>query len=260
MLKRVFIPTTQPQPIPGIYTFPDHQSGPFPAVLMIHGFMAYKEGDGFLLTKMAEVLAKAGMASLRIDCTSMGENRNDRANYDMPHLMQDVAAAFADLKKQPEVDVNRLGLIGHSLGGRLVTLNYNLDPAFIITLNGALFLTPTKIHEKDFTNQDYAIIATSDGRHELLYRNFSDLQAGYDVKETLVNYQKYFCVCVGKQDPTVNPQVSLDFYNKLQTPNKKLIEIEDANHTFNAKTGDYTKILETAEKVKDWLQEIGMLA
>ncbi len=259
MLERVFIAKPGCMEIPGIYQYPDSaasKSGP--AVLMIHGFMAYKEGDGFLLTKIAQTLAGCGVASLRIDCTSMGENRNDRASYDMNYLLADVTTAYQAMAANPRIDSRCIGLLGHSLGGRLVTLAAaELNPAFVITLNGALFNSNVTIHSQDFADGcAYAVIATSDGRHELLYRCFAESQKDYDVYQSVRAYAGPFCVCYGTADPTVKPQTSIDFYDRLANREKEIIAIEDANHTFNAKTNDYTKVYEAAGRLAEWLKKI----
>jgi len=251
MIDRVFIKTSAKE-IPGIYTYPDGTASRVPSALMIHGFMAYKEGDGFLLTKLAERLAGIGFASLRIDCTSMGENRNDRRDYDMPHLLADVAAGYRHMQANPRLDHDRIGLIGHSLGGRLVALSAGLDPAFVVTLNGAVG-TMGVASRYEWNDQGYTVVATSDGRHELLYRTFFDSQAGHDVDQAMSGYRGPVAVCYGQADPTVDPQASVGFFDRLADRDKVLIGIPQANHTFNAKTGDYTKVGELADRLCAWL-------
>lgn len=246
--------------IPGIFTWPDNGEGKYPAMLLIHGHLAYKEGDGYLYSKLAAVLAERGIASLRIDLTSMGENRNDRKNYTIPNLLSDVSTAYRYMLECEHITAEKVGLIGHSLGGKLVSLSAGLNPFCIATLNGALFeRNPGKdkgdipMFQNSFTGDEFTVVACSDGRHELLYKDFELSQSGYSVEEAVKNYQRPFIVVVGMNDPTVSPQVSLNFYDRYDNPEKRLIKIEEANHTFNAKTGDYTKVYEMSNKLADVL-------
>lgn len=65
MEGRIFIPTTRGYDIPMVLVFPDGGRDRYPGMLLLHGFMAYKEGDGYLLRKIAEGLQANGIVSLK---------------------------------------------------------------------------------------------------------------------------------------------------------------------------------------------------
>jgi pimeloyl-ACP methyl ester carboxylesterase len=80
-----------------------------------------------LLKQTADLLAGAGVASLRYDKRGVG--RSDRPPKDRAalsefvrweHFVDDVVAASVALQGQPEVDASRVALLGHSEGGLLV--------------------------------------------------------------------------------------------------------------------------------------------
>ena len=99
----------------------------------------------------------------------------------------------------------------------------------------------------------YTVYHTSDGRSELLFSKFvEDLQIHSDA---IYNYANPILVCVGADDPTVDPQVSYSFVENCGMNNVDLLVIEKANHTFNAKTKDYTKVYELLSKMIPWLKE-----
>ena len=80
MEKRIFI-RCEDHDIPAVIRYPEDGQDRYPAVLLLHGFMAWKEGDGYMFGIGAEKLAANGFASMRIDFCSMGENRFSRRNY-----------------------------------------------------------------------------------------------------------------------------------------------------------------------------------
>jgi dipeptidyl aminopeptidase/acylaminoacyl peptidase len=227
-------------------------------MLLLHGFMAYKEGDGYLLRKIAEGLKKNGIASARIDFCSMGENRGSRRLYGLETLVHDAKVAYQFLQAEdPLIDANRVGIMGHSLGGRVTLLSTDLEPRCIVLLNGAANIgggmRMKNVNEAEMKRQGYTIVETSDGRSELLFPKFYEDMDKFASNDAALRYQGPTLVCVGLADPTVPPQVGLDFYEKYQNVNKALLTIEDANHTFNAKTGDYSKVNELIAKMNPWL-------
>ena len=136
MEERLFIPC-EDHDIPMVLTLPDTHQDRHPALLLLPGFMAYKEGDGYLLRVAAQRLAEAGIASARIDFCSMGENRASRRRYGLEILQKEARTAYRYLCERPEIDGERVGLLGHSMGGRVALLCGPLQPKCIVTLNGA---------------------------------------------------------------------------------------------------------------------------
>ncbi len=84
---------------------------PLPAVVMVPGLDSVKEE----LQATAEYLLRRGLATLAVDGPGQGE-----AEYDLPiepAYERVVAACFDWLEPRPEVDADRLGVFGVSLGG-----------------------------------------------------------------------------------------------------------------------------------------------
>ncbi len=257
MEERIFIPCYD-HDIPMVISYPDG-NGPFSCMLLLHGFMAYKEGDGYLFKKTADYFAENGIASARIDFCSMGENRYSREHYGTKICLEETMVSFEYLRQNDKIIAERIGLLGHSMGGRIAFLSSKLPSKCIVTYNGAVnvdkpnSLNPKNFDANEIKEKGFTIIHTSDGRSELLFPQFvKDLQIYSD---DIYQYTNPILVCVGADDPTLDPQVGYDFVENCQMDNVDMLVIEKANHTFNAKTGDYTKVYELLSKVTPWLKE-----
>lgn len=255
--QRLFIPAKD-HDIPMVLCLPEAQ-GIYPCMLLLHGFMAWKEGDGYLFTKTAKALSDAGIASARIDFCSMGENRCSRERYGTEICLEEAETAFNYLRRHAQIDPERIGLLGHSMGGRITFLSSQLPSKCLVTFNGAVNVDKPGqmrlkgLDEKILREQGHLLYHTSDGRTELLFPEFADdLQIHSDA---IYSYKNPILLCIGADDPTLDPQISYDFANNCGMDNVETLVIEKANHTFNAKTGDYTKVYELLDKLTPWLQD-----
>jgi dienelactone hydrolase len=116
--------------IPAILTIPQGGDGPYPVVLIAHGHGGSKtENGGFDL--LAEVLARRGIASLRMDFAGCGDNTEDFTQGNrLSYMLDDLAACKAYLQTVPEADTSRLGLLGYSMGGRVAAVASGRDPDY----------------------------------------------------------------------------------------------------------------------------------
>ena len=117
----------------GELTIPAAGDGPFPAVLLIHGSGA-TDRDEYLppmvtgtgnesrpFWQIAEYLSERGFVVLRYDKRGIGEigtivDLNTYANATVQQFQSDAEAALNILIQQPEVDPERITIIGHSEG------------------------------------------------------------------------------------------------------------------------------------------------
>ena len=113
-------------------TYPAVGKGPFPGVLLIHGFGALdkNETSGFVhkngpkpstpYWQIAQYLSERGFAVLRYDKRGIGANytinQNVWGNATLNDLIEDAKKALNVLTMQPEVDAKRISIIGHSEG------------------------------------------------------------------------------------------------------------------------------------------------
>jgi pimeloyl-ACP methyl ester carboxylesterase len=117
----------------GEITIPAVGNGPFPAVLLIHGSGATDRDEYIPPTdtgtgnesrpfwQIAEYLSERGFVVLRYDKRGIGENGtildlNTVANSTVQQFQSDAEAALNVLMQQPEVNRERITILGHSEG------------------------------------------------------------------------------------------------------------------------------------------------
>jgi pimeloyl-ACP methyl ester carboxylesterase len=118
-------------------------SGPFPAVLLITGSGPQDRDETlpfqhkpFLV--LADYLTRHGIVVLRADDRGVGKSSGNFAAATTADFATDSEAGIAYLKKRPEVNVHKLGLIGHSEGGVVAPMvaARNADVSFIVMMAG----------------------------------------------------------------------------------------------------------------------------
>jgi dienelactone hydrolase len=105
----------------GSLTLPTERGGPVPAVLFLSGSGA-QDRDGRMMSgyrpfrELADALARAGIASLRLDDRGTGASGGRYEGFTLETLVADARLALRWLAGRPEVDPVRVGLVGHSEG------------------------------------------------------------------------------------------------------------------------------------------------
>jgi uncharacterized protein len=97
--------------------------GPFPALLLITGSGPQDRdetiGPHRPFKVLADALARGGVAVLRVDDRGVGESGGNWMAVGYDGYAQDVRCGVEFLKGLPEINAQRLGLLGHSEGGRI---------------------------------------------------------------------------------------------------------------------------------------------
>lgn len=125
----------------GTLTLPS-KDGKFPVVVLISGSGAQNRDSELLGHKpflvIADYLTKNGIGVLRFDDRGVGESKGDRNIATTKDFATDVAAAVEYLKTRKDINMKKIGLIGHSEGGiiaPMVAAN-SKDISFIVLLAG----------------------------------------------------------------------------------------------------------------------------
>jgi uncharacterized protein len=114
----------------------------FPTVILITGSGQQDRDETIMDHKpfavIADYLSNRGIAVLRVDDRGRGKTTGDVLNATSADFAKDVEAGINFLKTRPEIDSNKIGLIGHSEGGLIAPMaaSKSKDVSFIILLAG----------------------------------------------------------------------------------------------------------------------------
>ncbi|WP_341840608.1 alpha/beta hydrolase [Chitinophaga caseinilytica] len=125
----------------GTFTRP-FEPGKYPAVILISGSGPQDRNSNILGHKtflvIADYLTRNGIAVLRYDDRGVGESTGSMKGSGIAEFTRDAGAALEYLKGRVDVDVKKIGVLGHSEGGAigLELAAGNKDVAFLVSLAG----------------------------------------------------------------------------------------------------------------------------
>lgn len=93
-----------------------------PVVLMCHGFAGTKVGRYRIYVRLAEALARRGVASMRIDFRGCGDSEGEFQRTTLSGQVEDAMLALKWLGEDEGIDISRLGVMGRSLGAPVAVL------------------------------------------------------------------------------------------------------------------------------------------
>ena len=181
----------------GTLTYPK-KKGKYPAVLLLTGSGPQNRDEEIFghqpFKVLADYLTKNGIVVLRVDDRGIGQSSGNFANSTIENFSKDAISAFDYLKKQPQVDKNKVGMIGHSEGGLIAELLAGQrlpDLSFIVLLAGPSFSI-----DKLMVEQLYAIGKAEGLSEESLARakvinerNFEIVKGKLDTEEAYKQLQ-----------------------------------------------------------------------
>jgi hypothetical protein len=104
-----------------------------PAVVFLHGAGEHPRQDYLFY---ADQFARRGIAALVYDKRGVGDSTGNMRTADQHALVSDALAAVELLKGRDDIDAQRIGLWGHSLGGMVapIAASRSVDAAFLILI------------------------------------------------------------------------------------------------------------------------------
>ncbi len=117
-------------------------TGPFPGLVLIHGSGPQDRDETIFGHKpfwvLADALTRRGVAVLRYDKRGVGKSTGPTATVTSLDFAGDAEAALGALLARPEVNRDRVGLLGHSEGGLIAPLiaGRREGVAFVVLLAG----------------------------------------------------------------------------------------------------------------------------
>lgn len=151
--------------LPGTLSLPNG-SGPFPAVVLVHGSGPNDRDETVFANKpfrdLAHGLASRGVATLRYDKRTLVYSAKMAALKDLTtkeEVTDDAIAAAALLRKTDAIDPKKVFVLGHSLGGMLIPRIGKFDS----NLAGLIVLAGTARPLEDVIVQQIRYLSSLDG-------------------------------------------------------------------------------------------------
>ena len=195
--------------------------GPFPAVLLVSDLGAQDRdgtvGNYHMLGSLADYLTRRGVAVLRYDDRGVGKSGGNSSTATTAMLVSDVQAGLNFLRSRLEVNIARIGVVGHGEGANVALLAAGepLPPAFVVSLagyglTGEQTMLQQQVAQQRAKNVDPVVVQAAYERQLTMYeiiRQTNPPQAQAIVSNML------------RQDqPTLDPNAALAAANQLLTP------------------------------------------
>jgi len=229
--------------IPGILVKPTSVTGKkFPVMVLLHGTASQKNEVGGLYQRLAQDLAKAGYASLRIDFAGTGESPVDYRLYNLTSATRDTKSALDFLATQADIDSERMGLVGFSQGGLIAQLVAATD-ARVKSLVAWSSVAGNGIGAFQFFFDEYYKEAKANGfaavkfpwRAEPLnfgLQWFDEISKNTSL-DGMKNYHGNLLAIAGSADTLVPYASSVNLINAANSKNAQLTLVKNADHMFN---------------------------
>ena len=198
--------------------------------------------------------------------------RTAESLYHAPAMLQDIQRAIQLVREnadQWDIDPNKVGVIGFSAGGHLVTMagefweshdeiaalgidcEVSLRPDFVIPVY------PVVTMQDDIAHQWSRNSLLGHGSHKQTQERKDEFSMELNVSSDMP--PTYVVVC--DDDPVVIPENSLRLYNALQAAGIecKLACYPWGGHGFGMKDNDFMKEFHWNEPLRDWLVSLGFM-
>ena len=242
----------------GTLTLPDGADGAVPAVVMLHGTGSNRHEAGNGYDVAAPLLAKAGLASLRIDFMGTGDSKASDVDYS-PTSANIVAKAAADyLAALETVDGDAIGIMGWSQGGMNAMLAAAAYPdtfKAVVTWAGAAGMKGGNFAQRyETAKKDGYTVTEYDWREPMRVglRWYEDM-AATDVLKKIAGYPGPILAIQGEADVIVVPETAGKIVEASTNSASKTHMIKDCDHTFNVFSGSFSAVEEAAGATAEYM-------
>ncbi len=211
--EKIFITNKKNQKIAGILSLPEVEKPPI--VIMIHGFKGDKTYYE-LFNIFSERLCKEGFAVLRIDCRGSGESDGEFIEVNRASEVEDLRTVL-DYVKTLDIDKDRIGVAGTSMGAIVAVMGYNEDIKCLVLFNTAFKpnIDYYKKYEKELHEKGYFVVIRRKDNKEfkigrLWYEETMKLNITKDVKKV-----RCPTICIVGSEDYHTPEESKNFIDLM---------------------------------------------
>jgi len=172
-------------PLAGTLTVPERGRGPYAALVLVHGTGPQDRdetiGPNPIFLQLSNALSNAGYAVLRYDKRGIGKSGGRTTLGTRDELIDDIKAAYQFASLQPEVDPQRIYLLGHSEGGELVPTVAAEDPR----VAGIVLMAPPALPLWRVIMQQALASSPPDQRKAVEAKELTDFQNARDGHDSM---------------------------------------------------------------------------
>lgn len=235
--------------------------GPFPAVILLHGFGSSRDEVGKYYASLAGMLGSAGIGSLRIDFRGFGESPGDPGATTIDAQVADVLTAHDWLVQQSWVDPDRIGVQGFSLGGAIAIIVAAEHPEWAKSL---VTWSTMSDFDTDFARAYYDdprglaetqghITIETGGRTIALQDDFFATFDDYDLMALAAGYPGAFLAIAGEND-RMAPYPAQYMAMTVAEPARAWV-VPHGNHTLGAAEGNVATMQSVVDATVQWFVE-----
>lgn len=220
-----------------------------PLVIFVHGYKGYKDWGAWNL--MAEKFAEAGFYFVKFNFSYNGTTLVNPTEFDdlkafgennYSKELSDLGVVIDHFSKNPQVDAEKIILMGHSRGGAISIVKTCED----IRINGLITLASVDSLDRfpkgngleEWKKEGVYYIENARTKQEMphyyqFYEDFRNNEHRFDVERSMEMAKAHVLIIHGTKDEGVSVKNAEHLH--VLNPNSELFLIENGNHVFGAK-------------------------
>lgn len=245
--------------IPATVTLPKGAEGKtFPAVIMLHGNGSNRHEAGNAYDYTAPELAKAGIATIRFDYIGNGDSTSDYIDFTYDKGVADAMKCYEYLSTLPSINMERVGIMGWSMGGRLALLTAGRNDVFksVLTWAGAYDQKSSEEEQYAIAKENGFFLVEYDWREPLKQSPaYYECSMNIDYPAEVAAIKAPILAINGTEDNVVLPETAQQIIDASTSEGSKVLLLEGADHTFNVFSGDNTTLENLTKETINWFNE-----
>ena len=221
---------------------------PVPGVVLFHGFTGQRMESHGMFVSCSRALARAGIASLRFDFYGSGESDGEFREMTLRGEIADGRRAVDFLRAQAEINPQRLGLLGLSLGGAVAASLASGVGAKAVVLWSAVAHTARirELIKKSARKIPGKAGAFEANARELHPRLIEDVLKVEPIRH-LKRYKGPTLIIHPELDEVVPVSHARAFFLAASNANKEIAIIKGADHVFSSIPWEQEVLIRTAK-------------
>ena len=213
-------------------------------LIMAHSFKSERSEDG-RFSFLANDLTDCNITTIAMDFPGNGESSETMKEYCLDNCLDDMESCYQYIKDNYDIDESRLGLLGYSMGGRLISLFLKKHPEFSTLIfwaacnrnyseNDVFLEQPFHKLKEEADQKGYCIFHDIFSNcDDVMSKQFVDNMLEYDALKPLHDFKGNALIIQGEKDITIEVENGRWIFDALRScENKELYFMHEADHGF----------------------------